>query len=115
MLRLMHLDVVFNITTQVYIQNQTNKIKMIPIIFGYRTSPKIEGGFKGECECCGRDTVHTVARITSWFTLFFIPIIPFSNKLVVGCNACGLRLELKGESREKMNDIISQHKQIAMS
>jgi hypothetical protein len=82
---------------------------MIPIIFGDRSSPKVEGGFKGKCECCAKNTVHTVARITKWFTLFFIPVIPFSDKLVVGCNACGLRLELKGESKQKMSQLIVEN------
>jgi hypothetical protein len=83
---------------------------MIPIIFGYRSKPTIEGGFKNTCPSCRRKTIHGVIRVTKWFTLFFIPVIPFSNKLFVGCNVCGMRNELKGEAKQKMSELISRHK-----
>src|ERR1700735_3981793 len=37
---------------------------------------------------------HRVLKMTRWFTLFFIPVIPFSRKYVSICAHCGLQLEI---------------------
>jgi len=78
------------------------------LLFGYKTKPKIEGGFKHKCINCKRATIHSIVRVTKWFTLFFIPIIPFSNKLFVKCNLCGMGGELKEEAKEKIEKLIEK-------
>jgi len=83
---------------------------MIPIIFGYRSKPTVEGAFKTEFPGCRKKTFHGVVKVTKWFTLFFIPVIPFSSRLYIGCNVCGLRNELTGEQKEKMFELISKNK-----
>ena len=72
------------------------------IIFGYRSRPKVLGQFSNKCVNCRHKTVHGLVKLTQWFTLYFIPLIPFTNKLFVSCGACGLRRELKGEVKNKM-------------
>jgi len=45
--------------------------------------------------------------IRTWFTLFFIPIIPYKTKYVIGCPKCGSYIELTEEQFEKMkSDIV---------
>lgn len=42
------------------------------------------------CDICGRDTVHTLFRSRSWFTLYFVPLIPIASADDVSmCNLCG--------------------------
>ena len=81
------------------------------IIFGTRTRPEVMGGFKNKCPECRNKTTHSVAKITSWFTLYFIPLIPYSNKLFVTCHACGVRHELTGEAKENMEALVGNKPQ----
>ena len=80
------------------------------IIFGTKTRPKVLGGLEKPCGHCKNKTIHAVIKVTKWFTLYFIPLIPYSSKLFVNCNACGARLEIEGEAREKFEAALEQKK-----
>ena len=80
------------------------------IIFGFRTSPKVEGMMKNKCPGCKKQALLRVVRIPTWFTLFFIPVIPLGNKVALECTKCGSAYELKNEAKEKALEIIKQTK-----
>ena len=73
------------------------------ILFGTKT--KVErGGTSSEfCPYCNRRTTASILEESKWFTLFFIPVFPYSEKYFVQCNVCGLRGEIEenGELKEK--------------
>jgi len=79
------------------------------IIFGTRTRPKVLGGLEKPCEHCRNKTIHAIVRVTSWFTLYFIPLIPYHSKLFSNCNACGARIEFKGKAKEKLEGFIQKN------
>ncbi len=60
------------------------------VIFGW---PKLTSGRQSlgvYCSACQRDTVHKAFTQQSWFSLFFIPIIPIGAKQPHAiCNICG--------------------------
>ena len=72
------------------------------IIFGYKSRPKVSGQFLQRCKQCKRKTIYGLVTVTQWFTLYFIPLIPFSSKSFAICGACGLRNELSREEKEKV-------------
>jgi hypothetical protein len=41
-----------------------------------------------------------VVKLTRWFTLFFIPLIPFSRKYRSVCIQCGLTLDVPKDAAE---------------
>jgi hypothetical protein len=45
-------------------------------LFGVRRKEKTIGQVERPCSKCARPTVHTALELKSWFTLFFIPVIP---------------------------------------
>jgi ribosomal protein L32 len=60
------------------------------IIFGTSHRKKALGQVSRQCPRCQRDTIHTLERRQSWFTLFFIPIFPVTKATYVArCNLCG--------------------------
>lgn len=60
------------------------------IILGTSHRVKALGQSPRSCPRCQHDTVHTLERRQSWFTLFFIPIFPISKATYVArCNLCG--------------------------
>ena len=52
------------------------------IIFGwnFQTIKQIGFVFKKVCEHCNNEEYWVLTRTITWFTLFFIPVIPYSFK-----------------------------------
>jgi hypothetical protein len=69
------------------------------IIFGWgrQTEKQIGIAFKNLCSHCHNEDYWVLSKITTWFTLFFIPVIPYSDKYFLACPVCkyGLTLDYK--------------------
>lgn len=78
------------------------------VIFGVRGSNKFKGVCWDKCPHCKASGAISVFDLTSWFTLFFIPLIPFSTKYYLKCNSCYREWLAEGEEwtavKEKIND-----------
>jgi hypothetical protein len=66
------------------------------IVFGWGRQT---GGAKGsvlimECSRCGNRSYFDLTQRKTWFTLFFIPIIPYESKSFLGCRICGYGWDL---------------------
>lgn len=74
-------------------------------IFGFgRKMVKRFGRLGGEkCQRCNNITQKELIKITTWFTLFFIPIIPYKTQYVIGCPICGNSAEV---GKDAFNHII---------
>jgi hypothetical protein len=60
------------------------------ILYGTRSFKKImaqTGPYT--CNHCGNATFFNVVRVANWFTMFFIPLFPFSFKYFHVCPVCG--------------------------
>jgi len=60
-------------------------------LFGVRRKQKPLGQVERPCTKCARSTVHTALELKNWFTLFFIPVIPFGTSYITICNLCGMK------------------------
>jgi len=59
------------------------------IIWGTRASKKILGDTAVySCNNCNNANPHQIVRVMKWFTLFWIPIFPFSIKHFITCPIC---------------------------
>lgn len=70
-------------------------------IFGFRTRSGVLATLSLACRN-GHVAAHRIVKITRWFTLFFIPVIPFSRKYRSVCIQCGLTLEIPKEAAEDL-------------
>lgn len=87
------------------------------IIFGWgHQSIKNYGVvFKNKCSYCNNEDYWQLIKSTTWFTLFFIPVIPYSIKYMLICPVCerGVKLD-SGQAYEYRNiaeantDLINQ-------
>ncbi|KAJ7731247.1 hypothetical protein B0H16DRAFT_1584011 [Mycena metata] len=60
----------------------------IPIIFGCQDRLKAEGDSTTRvCPNCHNASVRS-AKATTWFELFWVPLIPFSSKHIWLCGTC---------------------------
>ncbi|MCX4097541.1 zinc-ribbon domain-containing protein [Nocardia sp. alder85J] len=46
------------------------------------------------CGHCHNPSAHNLRKLTTWFTLFFIPLIPLSSKHTLQCTFCGAGSEV---------------------
>jgi len=53
---------------------------MIIFGWGHQTIKNIGPTFKNHCSHCNNEDYWTLTKYTTWFTLFFIPVIPYSIK-----------------------------------
>lgn len=64
--------------------------------FGRRTIKKYGSATigNGTCSRCHNAVQYEMIKITTWFTLFFIPLIPYNCKYCLVCPICNCALEL---------------------
>lgn len=65
------------------------------------------------CLACGAQGAKKLFRVRNWFTLFFIPIFPYSSKYIVKCTRCG-REDVVKEAREEFNLNVKEAKQLKL-
>ena len=59
------------------------------LIFGNKISDSIFNVVMFVCGFCGVEASQTVIKRSNRFTLFFIPLFPFSTKYINSCSNCG--------------------------
>ncbi|MER6772037.1 zinc-ribbon domain-containing protein [Streptomyces bacillaris] len=58
------------------------------------------------CGWCGNPAAHTLRKRVTKFTLFFIPLFPFSTKYATQCTFCGGEQQI---SQEQADQLLAQH------
>jgi len=78
------------------------------IIWGFRQSKK-ELGIVGffHCNRCNNDSEWRLLKIVSWFTVFFIPLIPYRTKYYAYCPICH---DASAISKEEAQRIMAEQK-----
>ena len=74
-------------------------------LLGVRRKEKTIGQVERPCSKCARPTVHTALELKSWFTLFFIPVIPFGTTYLTRCNFCGTKYKTTDELKSKLSGL----------
>ncbi|WP_093799060.1 zinc-ribbon domain-containing protein [Streptomyces sp. Wb2n-11] len=54
------------------------------------------------CGRCGNPAAHTLKKRVSKFTLFFVPLFPFSTKYTTQCTFCGAEQQVSQEQAEQL-------------
>jgi hypothetical protein len=70
------------------------------LIFGMRARQKTLAMLELACRN-GHVAAHRLVKLTRWFTLFFVPLIPVSQRYFTVCSQCGLQVKWpKGDALE---------------
>lgn len=77
------------------------------IIYGTKTRSKELWTGVLPCPHCERNTWHVAAEYSKWFSLFFIPLIPYKRHFIFTCRACGYPFELKPEYEARFRDLLA--------
>lgn len=68
--------------------------------WGRRTNKEYGPALPVEYPNCNNKTFWHLLQSRSWFTLFFVPVIPYESGHYLLCTICGLGTELRGEDIE---------------
>ena len=82
------------------------------LIYGWGKTTKKDFGdtYPITCSNCGNETFLKLSRIKTWFTLFFIPIIPYRSKHYLSCKVCDRGFEVKRKLVKQAKDLNEQTK-----
>ena len=61
---------------------------MFFVIFGSKGKVLFKGVYWDKCKSCGKEGPISAFDAKRYFTLFFIPLIPYSSKRIIKCNRC---------------------------
>lgn len=56
-----------------------------------------ETGTEQTCVWCAARVVYHLVLVRTWFTYFFIPVIPYRRAHLAGCPECGEGILISGE------------------
>ena len=71
------------------------------ITFGKKTFKDLgETGEQQRCVWCSARVYYHLILIRTWFTYFFIPVIPYRSEYRVECPACSCGLAIRGAEVE---------------
>jgi hypothetical protein len=57
------------------------------------------------CPNCGNERYWNLVNAKTWFTLFFIPVIPYNNDNYLLCPVCERGMELNSEQAERAKQL----------
>lgn len=69
--------------------------------WGHRITKEFGPTIALHCPNCKNDGWWHLVSYKTWFTLFFIPVIPYESKHLLLCEICSQGLELKGDQINK--------------
>lgn len=80
------------------------------IIFGWgkKTVKDYGDTLPLECGNCNNKVYYKLVTVTTWFTLFFVPIIPYDTKNLLMCGICKAGIELTREKFERAKTLAQQ-------
>ena len=69
------------------------------IIYGWGKQTSKEHGptLAVDCPNCNNYGWWELSKVTTWITLFFIPVIPYESKRYLACATCGYGVELSNQ------------------
>ncbi len=76
-------------------------------IFGWGRTKKNNLGpvFENHCTHCNNDKYWNLVTATKWFTLFYIPVIPYETQHYVLCPVCEYGIKLDSQKFEELKPI----------
>jgi hypothetical protein len=79
------------------------------IIFGYRGGKRKDLGeaLPIRCPQCNNSVFYRYMSVTSWFSLFFIPVIPLKRRDYLVCPICTRALVLRKDQREMASRLVA--------
>lgn len=74
--------------------------------WGHRTAKSFGPVKKVECSNCNNESDWHLQKVTTWFTLFFIPVIPYEVLYLLVCPVCRYCVQLEKAEFEEYKSML---------
>lgn len=81
---------------------------MIIFGWGYRRTKSIGPVKESHCGRCNNSVSLELVKLSTWFTLFFIPVFPYENRKLLVCPICGAYEEISKEEFDELETLKRQ-------
>jgi hypothetical protein len=78
------------------------------VIFGIKRMARRLATVFAVCGQCGSPAAQVIVRRSTWFSLFFIPVIPLGSKYSSTCTLCGAATKLDKEQALHLVELAQQ-------
>ena len=78
---------------------------MIIFGWGYETRREYGPTLPIKCPNCNNDVFWHLLHSRIWFTLFFIPVIPYQSRYYLLCEICSQGIELKDSKIDEIKQV----------
>jgi zinc-ribbon family len=78
------------------------------VIFGIKRLVRRLATMFAVCGQCGSPAAQVIVRRSTWFSLFFIPVIPLGSKYSSTCTLCGTATRLDKDQALHMVELAQQ-------
>ena len=87
----------------------------MPIFFGWgkQTTWDVGPVMSKICDHCHNETLWPLIRRTTWFSLFFVPIIPYKTEWWLLCRTCSYGIKLDDAQVRKIQPVAEVNQQLA--
>jgi hypothetical protein len=82
------------------------------ILFGIRRRRRQRGVLLMMCQRCQRPCAHTIVQVRTFFTLFFIPVIPMGTKHSTVCSMCAGATSIPKAHAERLEEASAQQRAV---
>ena len=86
---------------------------MVIFGWGFQTVKVFGAAFKRMCDHCHNEEFWVLFRRITWFTLFFIPMIPYKFERMLLCPVCKNGFELDSEQMTKLQPLAEMNQLLA--
>jgi hypothetical protein len=83
---------------------------MFFVIFGSKGKVEFKGIYWDKCKSCSKEGPISAFDAKRYFTLFFIPLIPYNSKRIIKCNRCSAEKEISKEEAKAIDPKIMNEK-----
>lgn len=81
--------------------------------WGKKTVKQIGIAFKNRCNNCHNEDFWILSKITTWFSLYLIPVLPYSTKYFLSCPICQQGLVLNQEQLRQIKPLAELNQLLA--
>jgi hypothetical protein len=74
----------------------------MPIIFGIKRKAYRLATVFAVCGLCHTPAAQAVARVRTFFSLFFIPVVPLTSQYRTTCTMCGQSVKITNEHADQL-------------
>jgi hypothetical protein len=78
---------------------------MLFFLWGFRSMTRTLAMATFPCRTTNQPAAHRLSRVTRWFTVFFIPVIPLGRRHLLTCSACGQSYKV---TKEEAAEIVAR-------